>query len=94
MISAADDYWPAVANNLSQARKVWSRTSRILSRDGAAPWVYGFCFKDVVQAVLLFGAETWVVNPRMGNDLGGFLNQVERRLTGQIPCRTPDGRWR
>ena len=39
---------------------------RILSRDGADPRVYGFFFKAVVQAVLLFSSETWVVTPRMG----------------------------
>ena len=60
VISAADDDWPVVVKNLSRARKVWSRMSRILSREGAAPRVSGFFFKAVVQAVLLFGAETWV----------------------------------
>ena len=46
--------------------------SRILSREGAAPQVSGFFFKAVVQAVLLFGAETWVVTPCMGKAVGGF----------------------
>ena len=94
MISAADDDWPAVVKNLSQARKVWSRMPRILSREGVALRVSGLFFKFVVQAVLLFGAETWVVTPRMGKALGGVHTRVARRMTGRLPQRTPDGRWR
>ena len=66
--------------------------SRLLQ--GAAPRVSGFFFKAVVQAVLLFRAETWVVTPRMGKALGGFQTQVVIRLTGRILWRTPDRRWR
>ena len=45
--------------------------SRILIREGARPRVSGFFFKSIVQAVLLFGAYTWVVTPHMGWVLGG-----------------------
>ena len=72
VISAADDDCPELAENLYRARKVWKRMSRILSRDGAVPRVSGFFFKDVVQAVLLLGLETWVVTPNTGKSLGGF----------------------
>ena len=68
--------------------------TRILSREGAAPRVSGFFFKAVVQAMLLFGSETWVVIPCMGKALGGFQAQVARRLTGRLPWRTPDGKWK
>ena len=44
----------------------------------------GFFFKAVVQAVLLFGAETWVVTPRMGQFLGGFQDLVVRQLTAKV----------
>ena len=71
VISAADNDWPEVVRNLAKAQAVWKRVTRILSREGARPQVSGFFFKDVVQSVLLFGAETWVVNPRMGRVLGG-----------------------
>ena len=47
----------------------------------------------MVQVVLIFGSETWVVTPRMGRDLGGFQDQLAIRLTGWIPRRKPDGKW-
>ena len=45
----------------------------------------------MIQEVLLFGAETWVVTPCMGMSHGRFQSQVVRRLTGQLPWRTTDG---
>ena len=78
VISVADDDCPAVVRNLSWERAVWRRMAHILSREGAAPRVSGFFFKDVVQALLLFGSETWVVTPQMGKSLGGFQAQVAR----------------
>ena len=58
VISAMDDDWPAVVINLTRAKTVWSRMSRILSREGVASWVSELFFKFLVQAVLIFGEET------------------------------------
>ena len=61
---------------------------RILSREGAAHWVSSFFFKSVIQAVLIFGVDTWVVTPRIGKELGGFQTQMARRLMVRILWRT------
>ena len=65
VMTAGDDYWPEVAGNLQNARKSWGQMLQILSWEGADPKVLGYFFKAVVQAVLLFGAEMWVLTPRM-----------------------------
>ena len=58
-------------------------------REGAAPQISGFLFKAVVQLVLIFGRETWVVTPRMDQVLGGgFQDQVVQRLTGVSTAET------
>ena len=93
VLSALDDYWTSVVQNLSNARMVWRIMSRILSREGVRSRVSGFFFKAIVQSVLLFGTEMWVVNPHMGQVQGGFQYQVERRLTGRIPRQRLDGNW-
>ena len=67
--------------------------TRILIMEGAEPRVSGFFFKSVVQAVLLFGLEAWVVTPCMGRVLGGFQNQAAQRLTGRLPQHKTDGNW-
>ena len=89
VISETDNECPAVVRNLSQARAVWSRISRILIREGERPQVSGFFFKALIQSVLIFGAETWVVTPRMGSSLGGFQDQMARRLTGRLSRLLP-----
>ena len=73
-MTAGDDDWTAVAGNLAKARRSWGRLQRILGREGATPRVSGYFFKAVVQQVLLFGAETWVVTPKMERALRGFLH--------------------
>ena len=94
LISATDDNWTAVMRNFAREKKVWSRMLHILSREGATLRASRFFFKAVIQVVLLFGAETWVVTACMGKALGGFQNQVVRRLTGQLLRRTTYGKWR
>ena len=39
----------------------------------------------VVQAVLFFGYETWVVTPRLDKALAGFHHRVVRRMAGMGP---------
>ena len=47
----------------------------------------------VVQQVLLFGAETWVVSPMMELALSAFIHGAARRLTGRQPRKGRDGKW-
>ena len=65
VMTVGDDDWPAVAGNLVKARKSWGILSWILIREGADNRVSGKFFKAVVQEVLLFGEETWVLNLRI-----------------------------
>ena len=92
-MTAGDDDWPAVAGNLAKARKSWGRMQGILRREGATPWISGNVFKAVVQQVLLFGAETWVVTPNMERALSAFLHGAVRRLTGRQARREKEGEW-
>ena len=50
-------------------------------------------FEVVVQVVLPFGLETWVVTPRMGRALGFFQNRFDHCLTTRNPWRIWDGGW-
>ena len=87
VILVTEAYWPALLGNLTRANKACSRMSRILSREGAASQLSRLFLKAVIQAVLLFGAETWVVTPSMSKSLGGFQHQVLRWLMVQLPQR-------
>ena len=43
--------------------------------------------------MLLFGAETWVVTPKMERALSRFLHGEARRLTGRQARRAKDRDW-
>ena len=90
VISETEDNCPEVVSNLAQGKTVWRRMSHILSREGTTPLVSGFFLKVLIQAILIFVVETWMVTPRMGTDLGGFQTQVARRLTRHFPRRATD----
>ena len=92
ILTEGDDDWPAVAGNLGKASKSLVRLQGILSREGVTKRVLGNFFKAVVQQVLLFGAETWVVSPRMERALSAFIHGAARRITGRQPRRGRDGK--
>ena len=50
-------------------------------------------FKAVVQAVLLFGSNTWVMTPHMGQNLGGVYHRVSHRLMEKKLWHIPDDIW-
>ena len=82
-----------MVGNLGKARKIWGRLSRILSREGVDPKVSVNFFKAVAQAVLLFGAEVWVLTQRMERDLDSFQSRVVRRITRKHPRKQTGGSW-
>ena len=43
--------------------------------------------------MLLFGSETWVVNPHMDKDIVGFRYQSIRSMAGMCPKRQQYGTW-
>ena len=65
VMTEGDDDWPAVVEDLRKARKSWGRLSQILIREGAGSKVLGNIFKAATQAVFLFRAKIWILNPRM-----------------------------
>ena len=83
VLTAVDNDWLAVVGNLGMARKSWGWLFRILSREGADPKVSEHFYKALTQAVLMFGAEKWVLTPRMERDLDSFQQRVAQRITGR-----------
>ena len=63
-----------------------------MSREGEDKRVSGNFFKVVVQQVLLFGAEMWVLNPQIERVLESFMHRAARMITGRQPQRGWDGK--
>ena len=80
VLLAVDENWLAVIWNLVNTRTVCSRTTKTLSREGVRPRESWFFSKAVVQSVLLFGAEIWMVTPCIGRVMGGFQDNIVREM--------------
>lgn len=93
VVERNDDDWPAVNRNLQKARVAWGRLCRILSKEGANPKAMASVYKAVVQAVLLFGSETWVLTLGMEKKLQSFHRRCARYITGQHIRQNPDESW-
>ena len=62
-ISSSKDNWPEVEQNLWSAQGKWGRLVKLFGREGANSRMEGRLYVDLVQAVILFGLETWVMTP-------------------------------
>ena len=91
VLTAGKDDWTAVVGNLGKVRNSWGRLAWVLGREGAYPKVLRSFYTAVTQAVLIFGEETWVLNPRMKNALDSFQSRVTRNITGTQQWRKKYG---
>ena len=94
LLAYDDNDVQAVRASLKKARKCWGRISRVLRAENASPRVCGMFYKATVQAILLFGSETWNVTPAMQKRLEGFHTRAAYRMVRKNkPKRNPDGSW-
>lgn len=93
VVEKQDDDWPAVNRNIRRAQFAWGKLRRILSREGAKPKTMATIYKAVVQAVLLYGAESWVLSLAMEKKLNSFHHRCARYITGQHIRQNPDESW-
>ena len=67
-------------NNSSEAKLM-----RVLGREGEDSWTLCQIYLAMVESVLFYGSETWVMTSLIGRVLGIFHHRVARRLTGCQP---------
>ena len=86
--------WPSVMRNIMKSRHVWGRLGKLLRREGEEPTVSEKFYREVVQAVLLFGAETWVLTETMMQWLEGAHVILLRQVTRKHATWWRNGYWR
>ena len=92
-LSKDDNDLTAVRANIKKAHAQWSKFSRILSREGAKLKTMGIFYRTIVQAVLLFDSETWVLTQRQEGLVRSFHNQCARSITRRWNYEKEDGTW-
>ena len=88
-----DDDGHAAGRQLARARDKWRRFGHVLRSDGVNPRVMGYFYKAVVQAVLLYGSETWTLTEGLKRQFQSFHSRVARFLTGKHIRPLEDGSW-
>ena len=82
-ISDNDDDTKCIQENLKKARQRWNCIANILKREGANAECMGRFYQAIVQAVLLYGADSWTINNRNMRKLQSFHRRVVRHITGK-----------
>ncbi len=72
LLAQDDDDTQAIHAQLRKARATWARVGQVLRAENVPPRVAEKFYKAVVQAVLLYGSETWVLSKTAMASLEGF----------------------
>ena len=83
VLAEDDDDWPAVCMNIRKAKKRWDQVAQILLREGAMSSTMAYFYKAIVQAVLLFGSESWVMTERLWKIVNGFHHRCTQYIVGE-----------
>ena len=84
ILSNNDNDLKAVESQLVKARRVWGRIGNIVKKkSGCNPRIMSIFYKVIVQTVLLYGSESWVLSNIARNKLNGFHNRCSRFITGR-----------
>jgi exonuclease III len=93
ILEESDDDAPAANRQLERARERWGRMSRVLAAEGASPKVMGYFYKAIIQAVLLYGSESWTLPDRIIKKFRSFHARVARYITGRHIRELEDGTY-
>ena len=94
LLSQDDDDIQAVRSQLCKARGTWARVGQVLRKENAPPRVSAKFYKAIVQSILLYGRETWVLSTASLARLKGFhLRAACRMAKKHVPRRGPHQQW-
>ena len=93
ILSENDDDAKCVESQVTKARARWWRIARILKSEGASAKIMARFYIATVQAILLYGAESWVLTTRLVQILNSFHLRAVRHMTGEHIRKLQDGTW-
>ena len=74
--------WVALYRNLRKSQQWWWMLKKLLTKTGATVQAQAMMYKSLVQTVLIYESESWVVMDEMLKVLEGFHHQVAWSITG------------
>ena len=93
ILTSDDNDTKAIENQIKKARAKWNSIASILKREGADAKTMATFYRTVIQAVLLYGAESWCVSETNLRKLRAFHHRAVRYMTGRHIRKLGEGRW-
>ncbi len=94
LLAQDDDDIQAIRAQLRKARSTWAHVGQVLRAENVPPRVAAKFYKAVVQAVLLYGSETWVLSAAAVVSLEGFhIHAAYWMAEKHKPRKGPGKRW-
>jgi hypothetical protein len=94
LLAQDNDDLQAIRNQMRKARGTWARVGQVLRAENVPPRIAAKFYKAVVQAVLLYGSETWVLLTAALASLEGFhIRAAYRMAVKHKPRRGPGNSW-
>jgi hypothetical protein len=62
LLAHDDDDIKAISAQLQKARATWAQVGQVLRSKNASPTVAATFYKELVEAILLYGSKTWVLS--------------------------------
>ena len=90
-LDQTDDDWTYVWRNTMRARLVWGILGKLLQREGEEPRALAIFYRVVVQAILLYGSEAWILLLKMERNVEWIHTGLLCQITGKRQIR--DGTW-
>lgn len=88
LMSQDDDNIQAICVLMQKARATWARIGQVLWSENASPYVAARFYQVVIQAILLYGSESWVISQTTmvrlrvitSGALTGWLRRISPRM--------------
>lgn len=78
----SDDDTETINRQLRKTKIRWMKLSKILKRHDANPRIMGSFYQAIIQAVLLYGSESWVISNNNLKKLRSFHHRCARHMVG------------
>lgn len=94
-VTQDNDDWMTVYHNLAAARQKWGRIRASITKEISSRKTMENFYKAVVQAILLYGSESWYLTTTMLSKLNTFHHQCARHIcrTHIMPISGSPGQW-
>ena len=92
-LDQTDDDWPSVWRNIMHSRLVCGRLGTLLRWEGEDTKTLESLYREVVQAILLYGLEAWVLLTSMSKRLEGTHTELLKLIMGKRVRSLGDRTW-